>query len=97
MNATPSLPEPWLRGTLTDVNAVPRAVLHALELAREDLTKWCAPLTDTEFNAQPLGLPSIAFQLRHIARSIDRLLKRSVAARQLRGDRSAVLGVARHR
>ena len=74
MNATPSLPEPWLRGTLTDVNAVPRAVLHALELAREDLAKWCAPLTDTEFNAQPLGLPSIAFQLRHIARSIDRLL-----------------------
>src|SRR5580692_7275454 len=74
VNATPSLPEPWLRGTLTDVNAVPRAVLHALELAREDLAKWCAPLTDTEFNAQPLGLPSIAFQLRHIARSIDRLL-----------------------
>ena len=30
-------PEPWLRGTLTDVPAVPRAVLHALELAREDI------------------------------------------------------------
>ena len=31
------LPEPWLRGTLADVAAVPRAVLHALELAKEDL------------------------------------------------------------
>jgi len=30
-------PEPWLRGTLTDVPALQRAVLHALELAREDL------------------------------------------------------------
>ena len=74
MNATPSLPEPWLRGTLTDIGAVPRAVLHALELAGEDLTKWCAPLTDIELNAQPHGLPSVAFQFRHIARSIDRLL-----------------------
>lgn len=74
MNATPSLPEPWLRGTLTDVSAVPRAILHALELAGEDLNKWCSPLTGAELNAQPHGLPSVAFQLRHIARSIDRLL-----------------------
>ena len=74
MNATPSLPEPWLRGTLSDVKAVPRAVLHALELAGEDLNKWCAPLTESQLNAQPHGLPSVAFQLRHIARSIDRLL-----------------------
>jgi uncharacterized damage-inducible protein DinB len=74
VNATPSLPEPWLRGTLTEVNAVPRAVLHALELAGEDLNKWCATLTDAQLNAQPHGLPSVAFQLRHIARSIDRLL-----------------------
>lgn len=76
MNATPPppLPEPWLRGKLTDVNAVPRAVLHALELAAEDLNKWCSPLTAAELHAQPHGLPSVAFQIRHIARSIDRLL-----------------------
>jgi uncharacterized damage-inducible protein DinB len=74
MNAMPSLPEPWLRGTLSEVGAVPRAVLHALELAGEDLKRWCAPLTDAELNAKPHGLPSIGFQLRHIARSIDRLL-----------------------
>lgn len=74
VNATPSPPEPWLRGTLTEVSAVPRAVLHALELADEDLRKWGASLSDAELNAQPHGLPSIAFQLRHISRSIDRLL-----------------------
>lgn len=32
--------EPWMRGTHTDVAAVGRAVLHALELALEDLKKW---------------------------------------------------------
>ena len=74
MNATPPTHEPWLRGTLTDVNAVPRAVLHALELAGEDLNKWCASLTEAQLNAQPHGLPSVGFQLRHIARSINRLL-----------------------
>jgi uncharacterized damage-inducible protein DinB len=74
VNASPSTPEPWLRGTLTDVRAVPRAVLHALELAGEDLKKWCSPLTDAELQSQPHGLPSVGFQLRHIARSVDRLL-----------------------
>ena len=67
-------PEPWLRGTLREVPAVPRAVLHALELAREDLWKWCFPLTDEQLDAQPGGIASVAFHLRHIARSLDRLL-----------------------
>ncbi len=67
-------PEPWLRGTHTDIPAVPRAAIHALELADEDLTLWCATLSDEELNARPFGLPSLAFQLRHIARSVDRLL-----------------------
>ena len=67
-------PEPWLRATLTDVPAVPRAVLHALELAKEDLVRWCGSLNDAELNASPAALPSVAFHLRHIARSLDRLL-----------------------
>jgi uncharacterized damage-inducible protein DinB len=66
--------EPWLRGTYTDVPAVGRAVLHALDLALDDLTKWTTGLTDAEVHAQPLGLTSIAFHLRHIARSTDRIL-----------------------
>lgn len=68
------LPEPWLRGTLNDVPAVQRGVLHALELAREDLERWCDGLTDEELHARPGGIAPVAFHLRHIARSIDRLL-----------------------
>lgn len=66
--------EPWLRGNYTEVPSVGRAVLHALDLALDDLTKWTEGLTDAEVHSQPLGLPSLAFQLRHIARSTDRLL-----------------------
>jgi uncharacterized damage-inducible protein DinB len=69
-----SRPEPWLRGTLREAGAVPRAVLHALQLAEEDLEKWCGGLSDQELNARPAGLPPVAFHLRHIARSLDRLL-----------------------
>lgn len=72
--ATTTGPEPWLQGTLRDVPAVPRAVLHALELARQDLEHWCGALTEEELNAQYKQLPSIAFQIRHIAGSLDRLL-----------------------
>jgi len=66
--------EPWLRGTLTEVDAVRRQVLHALELAAEDVSRWCEGLTEEELEARPLGLPSVGFQLRHIVRSLDRLL-----------------------
>jgi uncharacterized damage-inducible protein DinB len=66
--------EPWLRGTLTHMEPVRRAVLHALELAREDVEHWAAGLSVAQMFAEPSGLPSVAFQLRHIARSLDRLL-----------------------
>jgi hypothetical protein len=66
--------EPWLRGTLTEVDAVRRAVLHALQLAGEDVERWSAELNDAELEAQPLGLPSVGRQMRHIVRSLDRLL-----------------------
>jgi uncharacterized damage-inducible protein DinB len=66
--------EPWLRGTSTDVPAVARAVLHALQLADEDLRKWCGGLSDADLNARPSGVAAVAFHIRHIARSIDRLL-----------------------
>jgi uncharacterized damage-inducible protein DinB len=67
-------PEPWLRGTLTDVLPIGRAVLHALQLADEDVQKWCAPLSEDELNARPFELAAVAFHLRHIARSLHRLL-----------------------
>lgn len=74
--STPSVPyiEPWLRGTHTEVPAVGRAVMHALELGLDDLTKWTSGLTDAELHLKPLGLSSVAFHLRHIAGSVDRIL-----------------------
>lgn len=67
-------PEPWLRGTLKDIPPVQRAVLHALELAQEDLERWCGNLNDEQLNSRPGGIAPVAFHLRHIARSLDRLL-----------------------
>ncbi|HET6205640.1 MAG TPA: DinB family protein [Terracidiphilus sp.] len=76
MNISASTPytEPWLRGTHSDVPAAGRAVLHALDLALDDLTRWTEGLTDGEVQAQPLGLTPVAFHLRHIARATDRIL-----------------------
>jgi uncharacterized damage-inducible protein DinB len=84
------LPEPWLRGTITDVPALQRAVLHALELAREDLERWCDGLTDQELNDRPAGLAPVAFHLRHIARSMDRLLTYA-EGRQLSGEQIGLM------
>jgi uncharacterized damage-inducible protein DinB len=66
--------EPWLRGTHAEVPAVGRGVLHAFDLAIDDLTKWTEGLTDLEVHARPHGLSAVAFHLRHLARSTDRLL-----------------------
>lgn len=66
--------EPWLRGTLTELDPVRRGVLHALELAAEDIARWCNPLNGEELEITQFGLPSVGFHIRHISRSLDRLL-----------------------
>jgi uncharacterized damage-inducible protein DinB len=66
--------EPWLRGTLTEYDALRRQVLHALELAGEDVERWCAALNSDELEAKPFGIAPVGFHLRHMARSLDRLL-----------------------
>jgi uncharacterized damage-inducible protein DinB len=82
--------EPWLRGTHTETPAVLRAVVHALELSREDIEKWCAPLTDEALNARPANITPVAFHLRHIVRSLDRLLTYA-KGEQLNPDQLAAL------
>ncbi len=67
-------PEPWLRGTHTEFPSVLRAVVHALELCREDIETWCAPLSDEALNARSADVAPVGFHLRHIVRSLDRLL-----------------------
>jgi len=91
--------EPWLRGTLGEWDAVRRQVLHALELADEDLERWCAGLSDREMNARPFGVAPVAFHLRHIARSLDRLLTyaegKGLSEEQLAGLSGELEGEAR--
>jgi len=84
------MPEPWLRGTLTDVPAVHRAVLHALELATEEIQRWCGSLNDAQLNARPASVAPIAFHIRHIARSVDRLLTYA-EGKQLNSEQLGVL------
>ncbi len=77
MSASPAsspYTEPWLRGTHGEIRAAGRAVVHALELALDDLRKWTAGLTPAEMQAAPFGLTPMNTQLRHIAGSIDRIL-----------------------
>ena len=49
-NETESV-EPWLRGTHGELDAVIRQVIHALELAGEDVEIWCAGLTEEELKS----------------------------------------------
>jgi uncharacterized damage-inducible protein DinB len=69
---------------------VPRAVLHAFDLALDDIAKWTEGLSDAEVQAQPLGLTSVAFHLKHIARSVDRLLTYA-EGNQISSDQLALL------
>jgi uncharacterized damage-inducible protein DinB len=66
--------EPWLRGTLTELDPLRRGLIHALWLASEDVARWCKALAQEELEAMPLGLPPVGFQMRHMVRSLDRLL-----------------------
>jgi uncharacterized damage-inducible protein DinB len=97
VNGTNSVePEPWLRGTHQDVPPVARAALHALELAKEDLERWCGGLSEAELHARPRGVAPVAFHLKHIARSLDRLLTyaegSSLSERQLAALKSEMDG-----
>ena len=74
MPASDKKPEPWLRSTLNDTPALPRAVLHALALTDEDLAHWGATLNDQEIHARPYNLTPYAYHVRHITHSLDRLL-----------------------
>ncbi len=66
--------EPWMRGTHSELDPLRRAVIHALELSLEDADRWTANLSEEAFEKRPSALPSVAFHLRHIVRSLDRLL-----------------------
>ena len=66
--------EAWLSGKLDGFSPLMMPAAHALRQAITDLKKSAADLTEEELLAKPNGAASVAFHLRHIAGSIDRLL-----------------------
>ncbi len=66
-------PEPWLRGPIDGVHPVVAPLFFSFTQVREDLRKHTEGLSDEEV-WQPAGPnPSLGFQLRHMAGSVDRL------------------------
>ena len=65
--------EPWLSGSLQEVDPLLRPVLHSFQQVREDAARWTEGLTAEQLWAQPHGVGPAGFHLRHIAGSIDRL------------------------
>jgi uncharacterized damage-inducible protein DinB len=66
--------EAWLGGKLEGYAPLVMPAVHAFTQAIVDLQKHAPGLSDEELTANPNGVPSAAFHLRHIAGSIDRLL-----------------------
>ena len=66
--------EPWLRGTNADKSFIIRGVLHALEMAAEDVPMAVEGLTDQEYFDRPFGLNNASFHVQHVIGSCDRLL-----------------------
>ena len=68
-----SEPEVWLRGALPDYVDELQPVAHSLLQVREELDRVVA-LPSAQLWARPGGVASIAFHLRHLAGSLDRLI-----------------------
>ena len=69
-----SLPEPWLRGDITDVHPILAQVLYSFRHAIEDLQTWTDGLNSEQLWSRPFELAPVGFHIRHIGGSVDRLL-----------------------
>ncbi|MBX5493753.1 MAG: DinB family protein [Bryobacteraceae bacterium] len=66
--------EPWLRGPIPDVHPLLAPVLFSLEQAREDVARATEGLTKDQLWARPGNAAPVGFHIRHIGRSVDRLM-----------------------
>jgi uncharacterized damage-inducible protein DinB len=66
-------PEAWLRGPIAGIDPLLMPAAHALVQVREEAERIVQGLSPDELNARPGGAAAVAFHLRHIAGSIDRL------------------------
>jgi uncharacterized damage-inducible protein DinB len=73
MKGMSSRPEAWLRGPVAGVPLALQPVAHALQQALEEVEQAMGGLTPEEVSASPGGAATIAFHVRHMAGSLDRL------------------------
>lgn len=69
-----SNPEVWLRGPLSGYPVELMPVAHSLLQIREELDAIVPSLSPGDLSVKPAGAASLAFHLRHLAGSLDRLL-----------------------
>src|SRR3989442_7769590 len=69
-----SEPEVWLRGPVPGFPRELMPVAHALLQIREEIERVPATLSFERLRRKPGGAGSVAFHLRHLAGSLDRLL-----------------------
>jgi hypothetical protein len=74
MTKSRSRPEVWQRGPIVDVDPMLMPVVHALLQVQEDLESLGTSMPSGHAWRRPGGAGSIAFHIRHIGGSVDRLL-----------------------
>lgn len=65
--------EPWLRGPIPANHPMAWPLRYSLLQVREDLDKWTRGLTPAQVWAEPHGLGSIGFHIRHLGGATERL------------------------
>jgi|SRR6478736_4023896 len=63
----------WQRGPIEGVPLLLQPVAHILLQVRESVGEMTAGLTEEEWNRRPDNVASVAFHIRHISGSVDRL------------------------
>ncbi len=62
-----------MRGPLVGIEPLVQPVFHSFQMAREDLEKYTAGLSQQELWRGTNKIASVGFQLRHLAGSVERL------------------------
>lgn len=65
--------EPWLRGPIEGIHPSLMPIAHSLRQVMEDLPRIVAGMTREQLYATPGGAACIAFHLKHLPGSLDRL------------------------
>jgi hypothetical protein len=86
----PTVPEPWLRGILPDLDPAIAHLIRAAQQIREDIEQALAPLTPDKLWATPHGMTSAGFHAKHLAGSTQRLCA-YLEGRALTGDELAAI------